>query len=254
MVIFIALLASYIFPLLLYFFLKANHKEDMSYKKDCRSLLFSGILLAFPVFLFSLLCNILFRLTGLYGIHPYAKSFLTAFFLNALSEELMKYLAARRIINKNRNTLSFLDTMAYTSIPAIGFELMESVVYLIESNVPQILVRGITNMHAVFGLITGFILAKGHKKGRKNPALPAVLTAILIHGVYNFFLTEGLVETGWGFISLLIAFICLILSIGSFFFVRKARKNSYYTEPLFSGSAPEENLSPTNDPLSAGED
>ncbi len=152
----------------------------------------------------------------------------------------MKYLAARKTINKNRAQLSFLDTMAYTAIPAIGFELMESVVYLIESNVPQILVRGVTNMHAVFGLTTGFILAKGYKKGLKNPAFRAVLPVIIVHALYNFFLSEGLVDTGWGAVSLLIAVISLVLNIGSFFFIRKARKNPYYTDPLFPGPAPEE--------------
>ena len=240
MIIIIALLASYIFPLLLYFFLKANRKEDEAYKKDCRSLLFTGILLGIPVFLFSLLCNILFKLSGLAASFPLAKSIFTAFILNAFSEELMKYLAGRRMINKHRSTLSFLDTMAFTTIPAIGFELMESVVYLIESNVPQILVRGVTNMHAVFGLITGFILAKGYKKGSKNPAIPAILAATLIHGVYDLCLSEGIVETNWGMVSLLIAVISLILSIGSFFFIRKARKKPYYTEPLFPGPASEE--------------
>ena len=242
-IILIALLASYILPLLLYFFLKSNHKEDDTYKKDCRALLLNGLLLGFPVFLFSFLCNILFKLTGLSRIYPLAQTIFTAFILEAFSEELMKYLAARRIINKNRDTLSFLDTMAFTAIAGIGFELMESIVYLIVSNVPQILVRGITNMHAVFGLTTGFILAKGYKKG-KNPVIPAILIVTLIHGVYDFCLAEGIAETDWGFISLLIAAICMILSIWSFFFIRKARKKPYYTEPLFPESSSEDRTAP----------
>lgn len=238
-IIIIALLASYIFPLLLYFFLKSNHKEDEAYKKDCRSLLFRGILLAFPVFLFSLACNILFNLSGLSRTFPLARTLFTAFILQAFSEELMKYLAGRKVTNKRRSTLSFLDTMAFTTIPAIGFELMESVVYLFESNVPQILVRGFTNMHAVFGLTTGFILAKGYKKGSKHPAIPAILPVTLIHGLYDLCLSEGIVDTDWSLISLLIAVISLILSISSFFFIRKARKKPYYTEPLFPAASEE---------------
>lgn len=232
-IILLALLASYIFPLAMYFFLRANRREDPAYKKDCRALLLNGLLLGFPVFGFSLLCHFIFKLTGIYRIHPLVEPFLNAFILKAFSEELMKYLVGRRIINKNRATLSFLDTMAFACIPAIGFELMEAVIYLIESNVPQILVRGITNMHAIFGLTCGFILAKGYKKGSKNPVILAILIPTLIHGTYDLCLSDIAADTGWSYLALLLAVATLILSIVTYFFVAKARKKPYYTDPLF---------------------
>ena len=84
--------------------------------------------------------------------------------------------------------VSFLDVMAYTAISAIGFELIEAFIYLFSTNVPQVLMRGVTSMHPAFGLVMGYIVAKG-------------------------------------------------INIYNFFFMTKARKKAYYTEPLFPAEA-----------------
>ncbi|MBQ3295052.1 MAG: PrsW family intramembrane metalloprotease [Erysipelotrichaceae bacterium] len=232
-----ALLVGYIFPLTTYFYLRSLHGEDKEYKKDCWDLLWNGWLLGFPVFGFSLLCSLLFRLTGLGQKFPMVQIFFSDFVLKAGSEELMKYILARHIINKNRARVSFFDMMAYTTISAIGFEMMESVFYMFSTNVGQILVRGVTNMHAAFGLIMGYILASGYKKKTKNPLVLGLLIPILIHGIYDLCLNETFDDTYWGVLSLLIAFICLVINIALFFFVRKHRNDPYYTEPLFPEEA-----------------
>ena len=233
-----ALLASYLVPLALYFYLRSAHKDDKDYKKDCWNLLWNGLMLGFPVFGFSLLCYILFKVSHISDRFPIIEVFFSAFILKAFSEELMKYLLANKTIRKNHANLSFLDLMAFTTISAIGFELMEAVVYMFESNVPQILVRGITNMHAVFGLIMGYIIAKGYKKGNKNPVPLGIFVSTMIHGIYDLCLDEAFDATDWGMLSLLIAFICLIINIVNYIFMNKARKDPYYTDPLF----PEENI------------
>ena len=120
------ILVSYIFPLAMYFFLKSAHKEDIDYRNGCRNLLLNGLLLGFPVFGFSLLCSILFNLTHICDSYPFLEILFQAFILKAFSEELMKYLLARKIIRRNRAKISFLDLMAYTAISAIGFQILES--------------------------------------------------------------------------------------------------------------------------------
>lgn len=228
-----ALLVSYIFPLAIYFFLKNAHKEDAAYRKDCRSLLLWGLLLGFPVFGFSLLCYFIFELTHISRLFPYAEILFQAFVLKAFSEELMKYLLARKTIQRNLSTVSFLDLMAYTTIAAIGFELMEAFIYVFSTNVGQILVRGISSMHATFGLIMGFVLARGIKKNGKLTMWPAVLIATLIHGTYDFCLDPSVFETAWGDVAFALAFLCLVVNIYNFRFMTKARRKTYYTEPLF---------------------
>ncbi len=232
-----ALLVSYILPFIIYFFLKNAHKEDERYRKDCRKLLLHGLLLGFPVFGFSLVCSIIFKLTHISDHYPIVEPIFRTFILMAFSEELMKYLLARKTINRNISTVSFLDLMAYTTISAIGFEIMESVVYLFTSNVPQILVRGITCMHASFGLIMGYFLARGIKKNGKLSMFPAVLISTLVHGLYDFLLTPDIIETSWSVLALLLALLCLVLNIYNFRFMRRARKKPYYTDPLFAEPA-----------------
>lgn len=233
-----ALLVSFIFPFAIYFFLRNAHKEDAGYKTDCRKLLLKGLLLGIPVFLFSLLCNIVFSLTHISDAYPLVETIFDAFVLAAFSEELMKYLLAKGTIRKNLSTVSFLDLMAYTTISAIGFELMEAVVYFFSTNIPQILVRGITCMHATFGLIMGFVLAKGIKKNGKLTLFPAVLITTFIHGLYDFLLKPPLIDTDWAMLALLLAFLCLVLNLYNFRFMSKARKKTYYTEPLFPDAEP----------------
>ena len=233
-ILFGALLVSYIFPLALYFYLRNAHKDDKEYKKDCWNLLWNGLLLGFPVFGFSLLCNILFGFSHISDRFPIIEMFFSAFILKALSEELMKYLLARKVINRNHAKISFLDLMAYTTISAIGFEMMEAVVYVFSSDVTQVIVRGVTNMHAAFGLIMGYIIAKGYKKNMKNPVPLGIFVSTLIHGIYDLCLSETLIDTDWFMLSLLIAAICLVINIYNYFFMNKARKNQYYTDPLFS--------------------
>ena len=45
-----ALLVSFIFPFVIFIFLRGAHKDDAEYKKDCTKLLLKGLLLGFPVF------------------------------------------------------------------------------------------------------------------------------------------------------------------------------------------------------------
>ena len=227
----LALLASYIHPIGMYLYLRKINNND-SFKKDCFDLLWNGLLLGFPVFGFSLLCNIIFRITHISDKYPIIEILFSAFILKAFSEELMKYILSRKIINKNKKTISFIELMAFTCISAIGFEIMEAFVYFFSTNIPQILVRGITNMHAFFGLLMGYIIARGYKNGKKNPEILGILIPTIIHGVYDLCLHETLVDK-WGGISLAIAAASLIFNIYIFFFIRKAKKDPYYTDPLF---------------------
>ena len=116
-----ALLASFIVPLAMFFFMKSAHKDDENYQKDCNTLLLKGSLLAPPVFLFSLAMNLLFAFVFKGNASPLLKALFKAFFLAAFSEEVMKYLVANKTIQNNKAKVSFLDVMAYTCIAAIGF-------------------------------------------------------------------------------------------------------------------------------------
>lgn len=228
------LMIASVFPLFTFFFLRSGHKDNPDYRKDCRNLLLNGMLVGLPVFGFSFVCNILFNLTGFGDKYPLLRLVFDDLVLAAFSEELMKFLCAGKMIRKNRAHISYLDVIAFPAIVAVGFELVESVVYLFSSDPMQILVRGVTNMHAAFGLMQGFFLAQGFRKNRKAPHVLAVLIPTLIHALYNFGLGKTMVDTAWGGVSLLLAVLCLVLNIVAIFRIRKARKDPELTRPLFS--------------------
>ena len=232
-----ALLVSYLVPLAMYFYLVSLRTDDAEYKKDCFTLLWKGVLLVFPVFGFSLVCNLLFSLLNINERFPIVELIFSNFVLKAFSEELMKFLNARKIINKNSSSVSFLDLMVYTTISAIGFELLEAIVYMFSTNVGQILVRGFTNMHAGFGLIMGYFIAKGIKKGHKNPYVLGILVSTLIHGAYDLFLDDMFDDTFLIVVPLLVCAICVIVNIYAFFFFRKKQNDPYYTGLLFPEKA-----------------
>ncbi len=228
----LALLIASVVPVGTFFFLRGLRGDDPAYKRACSKLLGKGILLVFPVFGFSLLLRLTFGLTGLYDLSPVLRPVLKAVFLEAFAEEWMKHRAAKKTIERERPRVSFLDVMAFSAVSAIGFELLESVAYMFYTDTAQILVRGISNMHCSFGLIQGWLLARGYKNGRARPAVAAVLVPTAVHAVYNLLLDELFEDTAWGLVSLLIAVLCLALNVYAFFFVKR-KKIPYYTDPLF---------------------
>lgn len=92
-------------------------------------------------------------------------------------------------------------------------------------------------MHAAFGLIMGYILAKGIKKNGKMSIMTAVLVATIIHGAYGLVLNPSLVDK-WGGLALALAILCMGLNLYNFFWMSKARKNPYYSFTVSSSSAP----------------
>ena len=63
--------------------------------------------------------------------------------------------------------------------------------------------------------------------------IPAVLITALIHGSYDFLLDPSVIDTDWGYLALILAVLCLVLNFYNFYFMSKARKKPFYTDPLF---------------------
>lgn len=234
-----ALAASYILPLSQFFYLRSLYKNDPERKKECGKLLLRGVATCVPVFFFSLASRIIFNVLHLGDAGQLVADLFMCFVTYALSEEWMKYLATRKALKKFHSKISYLDVIAFSCIPGIGFEILESIFYFFGANVPQILVRGLSNMHAVFGLIVGLFIAKGYKKGQMNAPVLAIACSTFVHGLYDFGIRGDNVETWLGGVSLALAIACFIASVYLFFWVKKMKKDPYYTDPLFPEEAAE---------------
>ena len=237
----LALLASFIPSLLLFFYLRGNRGNDQDYRVNCRKCLIGGALCSFGVVLSSAAANLLSFFLGFESSSPIIKEAIHSFILAALSEELMKMWQTNKAINRDRARVSKLDVVSYAAIAGLGFGMLEDVVFMFSTSPGQIIVRGITMNHAAFGMIMGLLLAKGLTSDNKVFSALALLAPTLIHGYYDFDL--GLNDLGYewgGYGALIVTVLVVIFMIYMiFFYVRKGRKNEELTAPIFASESPE---------------
>ena len=138
------------------------------------------------------------------------------------------------MIRKNRETVSRLDCMAFCAIVGIGFQVIETVVYLIESNVIQILVRGFTMGHPAYGMLMGCIIGKSLYEGKKSYRFKAIAVPLLLHGMYDFSLAGEFqaINDNLVFVPFILIFIELFILIRSLRLIKRERKGETYTKPL----------------------
>ena len=240
LVLILALLAGCV-PSLIVFFWFRNflNKENALYKKNCDRMLVSGFLTTFPVILFSGCTAILFNALGVKSSHPLLYAALHAFITLALSEELSKYYMFRRKLKKIGGEHSWLDLTVYSTIVGLGFGLLESMVYVLESNPVIMLIRGISIPHGGYAAIVGYFYGKSVKENNKGYAVLGVLISLLLHGLYDFSLTEEIetITDASGFIAVILAVLDLVIIIALIIFINKKKNNPKYTEPLVQKEA-----------------
>ena len=222
-----------------YYFLKRLKGDNTEYKKDCRKSLVKGLGSAVPVFLLDLVINILLGLIGISDTaSPVVNTLIRCFVVNAFVEELVKVWIGKKTIKKNHDTVSWLDMIAFIAISSIGFEITESIVYIFSSSPGQLLVRGLSVMHLSFGLIEGWYNGKYASTGQKIYSVLSLAVSMLIHGTYNFGLSDEAPEI-LGVLSLIFAAASLVYWIYMIFWIRKRKDDPVYSSPIY-GEAPAE--------------
>lgn len=230
------LLISMIPSLLIYYWFAHMYRGDTEHTKTCRKLFWKGVLCVFGVLALDLAFTILWDLGGLKGRYVVVDNIFRCFVINAFVEELVKLTNAKKVIKERDMDISWLSFMMYTTIVAIGFGLFEDIVYAFSSNPGQILLRGI-NGHAVYGMITGYLLGKGYKYGEKKYRILGTVIPWLMHGFYNFGLSTNTgmnddLSTVFMILTVLIAAGGLIYMIVMLLKIRKYREDPVYTEPF----------------------
>lgn len=118
----------------------------------------------------------------------------------ALIEEGGKYLVTRFCTWRNRAFDYRFDAIVYAVAAALGFAMLENCFYVWEGGIQVALMRAVLSVpgHAMFGLFMGisYGIAKVHQKNGNNAAMRAalwraILIPTLIHGFYDFCLSEG---------------------------------------------------------------
>ena len=228
----VAFIVSLIPAFALYFWLKKQQGMPEGYAETCKKALTRGMLCVFPVLgascAFSLAGRLLFMGktdTILYQVYH-------KFIVLAFAEELVKFFTMRRVTRDR--ACSWLEYTIYMMLVALGFEVMEAIPYAFDSGAPHMLVRGITMMHVAFGFIIGYFYGKGKLAGSRPVMALGFVLSWLMHGLYDFSLTEGMTEMSDFFIfaPVTLAAACAVLIFFYVRFVKKAKKQDRYTTLL----------------------
>ena len=205
------------------------------HQKLCDKALLSGLFSTIPILLLSGTLDILGNILGARGLPLVVQDFWHKYFVLALVEEVVKGAMFLRLLRKNPDhAFTWLEFVIYMVCVAIGFEVLEAIVYIIGSGPIHMLVRGFTAMHAGFGFIMGYYYGKARVTGNKNFYALALFVPWLMHGLYDFALSDSINTAldGFGIIALLLAAICAVLLIVMIVFVNKAKNNPTYMRPL----------------------
>ena len=137
-----------------------------------------------------------------------------AFFGVALPEELLKFLVLRWYIFRKKDFNEPMDGIVYSVMISMGFATVENIFYVIDSGrgVSTALLRMFTAVpaHAIFGIAMGYYAgkAKFDTWNSRSLLLQGFLVALILHGLYDFFLFQQNFE----FLGLL-SFVGVALSI-----------------------------------------
>ena len=149
------------------------------------------------------------------------------FIIVAFVEEIMKFLVVRYKALADPEFDEPVDVMIYMITAALGFAAVENILYLKDlSNIEEILFLtslrfvGAILLHALCSAIFGYFIALSFFKEKNKTKLffIGLLSATILHGLFNSFI---MIEKGEGFIGLIAT---LILLISLMFFVSSSFK------------------------------
>jgi len=118
---------------------------------------------------------------------------LSAFIITALTEEVLKFLPLLLFAYQRDDFNEPMDGIVYSVMIAMGFATVENILYT-QYGWRTTLIRAFTAVpaHVVFGIILGYYagLAKFNKEKQLKYLLTGLFIAVLIHGLYDFFIIQ----------------------------------------------------------------
>lgn len=119
---------------------------------------------------------------------------ITAFFLIAFLEELIKFICLRFFMYYRRVFNEPMDGIVYGVMIGMGFATLENLYFVIEGGWQVAIVRMFTAVpaHAVFGVVMGYYVgkAKYNKEASFTYSLKAFFVPVFLHGLYNYLLLQ----------------------------------------------------------------
>ncbi|MBR2790785.1 MAG: PrsW family intramembrane metalloprotease [Eggerthellaceae bacterium] len=219
--------------LALFFWVKSLQKGKPGYADTCKKALLNGFLSTVPVVAICLVLSILGSLTGLGDRDTIPGAIYRCFVMFALAEEGSKFFLFRYTLKKTTCDVSWFDAVAFMVLVGVGFGILENIFYSLEMGLGQAIIRGVTIGHGCYGFIMGYFYGKAIKTGKKWYYVVAFVLPYLLHAFYDFGLSPVLEPYFiFGFISVTLAALDLVLVIIMVVFFARRHKDQRYTAPL----------------------
>ncbi|MBQ9007287.1 MAG: PrsW family intramembrane metalloprotease [Atopobiaceae bacterium] len=229
----VAFIASLLPSIGLFLWLRSI-EGDEEFKGICSKGLIQGFLTIFPV----VACSMAFALTelglSLLGMSGMPKAAYHRFIVLALSEELCKCFMFHRLLQKYERNWSWLDYIILMVLVGLGFGLIEDFFYAVGADAITMLVRGVTAMHGGYGFIMGFFLGMGKKTGDKKWSVLSVVVPWLLHGAYDFGLSDEFFALGenTAFLSVSLAIFALVTLVVLVVFFLRHKNDERFRAPM----------------------
>ena len=244
------LLAGAIVPpviLLVYIYMRDPHeKEPIGL---LAKLFFLGVLSCIPAALFEYLGqDIILKESGIKEVHLYF--FILCFLIIALAEEGFKYIMLYLGSWKSKYFNYRFDGIVYSVFVSLGFATIENVMYVFNSTggMSTAIARALLSIpgHCTFGIYMGYYYgqakyreAVGDIQGSRSQRRTGIITAIILHGIYDFCLMVSSAAREYIFIGVFFIFI-IVLDILALSRVRRSSKqevpHNYMHESNLIGS------------------
>lgn len=135
---------------------------------------------------------------------------LDVFIVVAFSEELVKLIMVKAYPYPRSFFNEPMDGIVYTIMVGMGFAIVENVIYAYNYGMDTVLVRAFTAVpsHAIFAVFMGYFvgLAKFHEHKKWRLIGFGFFLAVLIHGLYDFFILQQYYDwlMGLGLVTILV--------------------------------------------------
>ena len=177
------------------------------------SISFLLITLATGMF-FAEFCIMLYDLLAYSGVlhqkENILKNLIYCIFGIGFIEETVKIIPFLLVLRFSRQINESIDYVIYASVSALGFAFMENLIYFQETGLSSITGRGMASVPVHIGLTTlavyGLIYSKYKKngKGKLFYFLCGFAAAVVLHGLFDFFLMTEIMSVNLAIVSILI--------------------------------------------------
>lgn len=233
-ILFIPLLLLSIIPSIYFYKWLKKQNNDEAYQTICKDSLKKGILSILYVLLTSAIFFFMGKILKIWIKNELIYEAYYNFITLAFVEELVKYLTFKKVIKTHSYSYSWLSLTVFMMIVGLGFGCIENFFFAIGSNLIAMAIRGVSMGHVGYGFIMGWFYGKMLKTKKKIYGILSFLIPWLLHGLYDFGLSDELIKLNdnFAFISITLELICIIYVFIMIRFVKKRRNDKEYLKPL----------------------